>query len=116
MYVKTKQIENHVSLHFQGEWLTKTIGLGRRTGAFEIVFLVDAVEGDPSAVAVDELQLRDCEHFSAEDDCPDDKSYRCANRVFFLPFLKNAYVVEHQRRVINYFSSLAGVHISTFAL
>ena len=108
MYVKTKQIENHVSLHFQGEWLTKTIGLGRRTGAFEIVFLVDAVEGDPSAVAVDELQLRDCEHFSAEDDCPDDKSYRCANRVFF--------VVEHQRRVINHFCSLAGVHISTFAL
>lgn len=68
--------------------MTKTIGLGRRTGAFEIVFLVDAVEGDPSAVAVDELQLRDCEHFSAEDDCPDDKSYRCANRVFFHHFLK----------------------------
>ena len=117
MYVKTKQIENHVSLHFQGEWLTKTIGLGRRTGAFEIVFLVDAVEGDPSAVAVDELQLRDCEHFSAEDDCPDDKSYRCANRVFFYHFLKMlmSWSTSGELSIIS-FCSLAGVHIPTFAL
>ena len=69
------------SLSFQGVWETKTIGLGRRTGAFEIVFLLDSVEGEPSAVAVDEIQLRDCEHFSATDECPDDKSYRCANKV-----------------------------------
>ena len=61
--------------------MTKTIGLGRRPGAFEIVFTLDSVEGDPSAVAIDDIQLRDCEHFSVTDDCPDDKSYRCANKV-----------------------------------
>ena len=61
--------------------MTKTIGLGRRPGAFEIVFTLDSVEGDPSAVAIDNIQLRDCEHFSVVDDCPDDKLYRCANKV-----------------------------------
>ena len=61
--------------------MTKTIGLGRRPGAFELVFTLDSVEGDPSAVAIDDIQLRDCEHFSVVDDCPDDKSYRCANKV-----------------------------------
>ena len=95
------------SLSFQGVWETKTIGLGRRTGAFEIVFLVDSVEGEPSAVAVDEIQLRDCEHFSATDECPDDKSYRCANKV---P------IGQSSELVIRYCRSLAGVHISTFAL
>ena len=80
MYETTKE-SCPVSLSFQGKWATKTIGLGRRTGAFEIVFLVDSVEGEASAVAVDEIQLRDCEHFPATDECPDDKSYRCANKV-----------------------------------
>ena len=77
--------------------------MGRRTGAFEIVFLVDSVEGDASAVAVDEIQLRDCEHFPAQDECPDDKSYRCANKVSIGQFLESNI-------------AFAGVHISTFAL
>lgn len=60
--------------------MEKTIGLGRRIGAFEVVFLVDPTEGKESYVGVAEIQLMDCEHLAPEEGCPDD-SFRCANKV-----------------------------------
>ena len=60
--------------------MAKTIGIGRRTGAFEVVFSADPTEGHESYVGVAEIQLMDCEHLTPEETCPDD-SFRCSNKV-----------------------------------
>ena len=70
-----------VNIFLQDGWRQKTIGLGRRAGSFEIILLADHTEGAYSLVSVDDIQLMDCEHLTPEDQCPDDRPFRCTNNV-----------------------------------